>query len=371
MGIGVRFRWKAAAMEQRFRLSVCSVAFLFLCPIPLSAVEQTKPNIVYVLADDLGYGDVGCYNPASKIPTPNMDRLATEGVRFTDAHSPSSVCTPTRYALLTGRYAWRTRLQRNVLGPFSQPLIAERQLTVPGMLREQGYATACIGKWHLGWGWTMPGEGERRNFEQPISDGPTTRGFDHYFGTDVPNYPPYCFIDNDRTVGIPSEMAPVGRDSFNHAGPMVAGWQLVDVLPGLEQHAAKYIETARTMTSRSSCICLSRRRTIRWFHRQSSGEEQGRQLRRFCRADRSRVGDGTRCAATGRRRGGDAGDLHEPQRPGDYRRSEPRSLRPAAAVRTREHGNAPRREAGRLGRWSPGAVHCALAGSHPGGIRLQ
>ena len=244
MGIGVRFRWKAAAMEQRFRLSVCSVAFLFLCPIPLSAVEQTKPNIVYVLADDLGYGDVGCYNPASKIPTPNMDRLATEGVRFTDAHSPSSVCTPTRYALLTGRYAWRTRLQRNVLGPFSQPLIAERQLTVPGMLREQGYATACIGKWHLGWGWTMPGEGERRNFEQPISDGPTTRGFDHYFGTDVPNYPPYCFIDNDRTVGIPSEMAPVGRDSFNHAGPMVAGWQLVDVLPGLEQHAAKYIETA-------------------------------------------------------------------------------------------------------------------------------
>lgn len=93
---------------------------------PVRAAEPLKPNVVYILADDLGYGDVGCYNPASKIPTPNMDRLAKEGVRFTDAHSPSAVCTPTRYALLTGRYAWRSRLQRNVIGPYSQPLIAEK-----------------------------------------------------------------------------------------------------------------------------------------------------------------------------------------------------------------------------------------------------
>lgn len=161
-------------------------------------------------------------------------------MRFTDAHSPSAVCTPTRYALLTGRYAWRTRLQRNVLGPFSQSLIA----AVPGMLREQGYATACIGKWHLGWGWPKPGEGGKRDFTQPIPGGPTKRGFDFYFGTDVPNYPPYCFIENDRTVGIPSEMAPVGSDSFNIAGPMVPGWKLVEVLLGLERRAVEYIETA-------------------------------------------------------------------------------------------------------------------------------
>lgn len=222
------------------------VAFFlaFSCLSSLRAAEPLKPNIVYILADDLGYGDVGCYNAASKIPTPNIDRLAKEGMRFTDAHSPSAVCTPTRYALLTGRYAWRTRLQRNVIGPFSPPLIPEKQLTVAGLLREQGYATACIGKWHLGWGWPKPGDGGKRDFTKPIPDGPTTRGFDLYFGTDVPNYPPYCFLENDRTVGIPSEAAPVGRDSFNIAGPMVPDWKLVEVLPGLEKRAVAHIEKA-------------------------------------------------------------------------------------------------------------------------------
>ncbi len=218
------------------------VVFTFLSP--LHAAETARPNIVYILADDLGYGDAGCYNSASKIPTPCIDHLAHEGMRFTDAHSPSAVCTPTRYALLTGRYAWRTRLQRNVIGSFAPPLIAEKQLTVAGMLREKGYATACIGKWHLGWGWPKPGDGGKRDFTQPISDGPTARGFDSYFGTDVPNYPPYCFIENDRTVGIPSIAAPVGRDAFNIAGPMVPDWKLVEVLPGLQKRAVAYIEKA-------------------------------------------------------------------------------------------------------------------------------
>jgi arylsulfatase A-like enzyme len=210
----------------------------------LPAVAADKPNVVYILADDLGYGDPGCYNPTSKIPTPNIDRLAKEGVRFTDAHSPSAVCTPTRYALLTGRYAWRTRLQKGVLGPFSQPLIAEKFLTVPAMLHEQGYATACVGKWHLGWGWPKPSEGGKRDFTKPIPDGPTTRGFDSYFGTDVPNYPPYCFIEYDRTVGIPSAAAPVGKDLFNIAGPMLPDWKLADVLPALEKRAVEYIGKA-------------------------------------------------------------------------------------------------------------------------------
>jgi arylsulfatase A len=208
------------------------------------AADSSKPNIVYILADDLGYGDIGCYNTASKIATPNIDRLAQEGRRFTDAHSPSAVCTPTRYGLLTGRYAWRTRLQRNVLGPFSQPLIANSQLTVAELLHEQGYVTACIGKWHLGWGWPQPGDGGQRDFASPIPDGPTMRGFDLYFGTDVPNYPPYCFLKNDRTLGIPSAAAPVGRDAFNIAGPMLPGWELVDVLPELQRRAVQYIETA-------------------------------------------------------------------------------------------------------------------------------
>lgn len=224
--------------------ALLSLAALACAVAPVRAADPTKPNVVYVLADDLGYGDPGCYNAASKIPTPNIDRLAKEGVRFTDAHSPSAVCTPTRYALLTGRYAWRSRLQRNVIGPYSQPLIAENLLTVPELLRKQGYATACVGKWHLGWGWPKVDADGKRDFTKAIPNGPTARGFDLYFGTDVPNYPPYCFIENDRPVGIPSEPAPVGKDSFNIPGLMVPGWKLVDVLPGLEKRAVEYIEKA-------------------------------------------------------------------------------------------------------------------------------
>ena len=121
------------------------------------ADTSAKPNIVYILADDLGYGDVQCLNPErGKIPTPKMDKLAEEGMVFTDAHSSSSVCTPTRYSILTGRYNWRTRLQRSVLFGFDQPLIAKDRLTVAGLLKEQGYNTAIIGKWHLGLGLKNP-----------------------------------------------------------------------------------------------------------------------------------------------------------------------------------------------------------------------
>ena len=219
------------------------------------SATTAKPNILYILADDLGYGDLGCYNKDSKIPTPHLDLLAREGTRFTDAHSPDSVCTPTRYALLTGRYAWRTRLQRNVLGPWDKPLIAPDRLTVGKLLQQHGYATACIGKWHLGQNYATtdgkPVIGGVNNalgnvdFTQPMTDGPVTRGFDHYFGTLVPNYPPYCFIENDRTLGIPSQRAE--RPRFNIPGPMVPDWQLVDVLPGITRHAVKWIEdTAKT-----------------------------------------------------------------------------------------------------------------------------
>ncbi len=176
-----------------------------------AAAPVAKPNIVYILADDLGYGDLGCYNSASKIPTPNLDRLAAEGLRFTDAHGPDSVCTPTRYGLLTGRYCFRSRMKSGVLGPWGAPLIEEGRLTVPMLLRQHGYATACIGKWHLGWIWpTHDGKIPQStnglgniDFTRPIAQGPTSVGFDSYFGVDLPNYPPYCFIENDRTVGIP------------------------------------------------------------------------------------------------------------------------------------------------------------------------
>src|SRR2546428_13599600 len=127
--------------------------FLAVLSLANHLSAAAPPNIVIILADDLGYGDLGCYNKDSKIPTPNLDRLATEGIRFTDSHAPTSVCTPTRYALLTGRYCWRSPMKAQVLGPWGKPLIAADRLTLPAMLRQQGYATGCIGKWHLGMGW--------------------------------------------------------------------------------------------------------------------------------------------------------------------------------------------------------------------------
>jgi arylsulfatase A-like enzyme len=177
-------------------------------------------------------------------------------MRFTDAHAPTSVCTPTRYAILTGRYCWRTRLQSGVLGPWGAPLIAADRLTVPGLLKRHGYATACIGKWHLGWTWpTRDGQPPRSgpdrlsnvDFGRPIADGPTTRGFDSYFGTDLPNYPPYCFIEDDRTVGIPSVP---NRPEFNRPGPMLPGWQWVDILPELTRRASRHIENAAVAAPR-------------------------------------------------------------------------------------------------------------------------
>lgn len=232
------------------------IAILVTCLACLGSTlpAAERPNIVYILADDLGYGDLGCYNPQSRIPTPSLDQFATEGMRFTDAHSPSAVCTPTRYALLTGRYAWRTRLQRNVLGPWGAPLIAADRLTVGKLLQQQGYITACIGKWHLGQNYATtdgkPPVGGIKNalnnvdFSQPITDGPITRGFDHYFGTIVPNYPPYCFIDDDRTVGQPTESSPGGL--FNIPGPMVPGWKLEEILPALTEHAVSWIDEVAT-----------------------------------------------------------------------------------------------------------------------------
>ena len=215
-----------------------------------NAPAGRKPNIVYILADDMGYGDLGCQNPKSKIPTPNLDLLAAQGVRFSDAHDPTAVCTPTRYGILTGRYCWRSRLKKGVLGLWGQTLIEPDRLTVPALLRQHGYATACIGKWHLGWNWPTKDGGPPRSgpdrlsnvdFTKPIADGPTTRGFDTYFGTDVPNYPPYCFIENDRTVGIPS--AP-STPVFNIPGPMLPEWKWVDIMPELTRRAVKYVEDA-------------------------------------------------------------------------------------------------------------------------------
>jgi arylsulfatase A len=170
----------------------CAVWNLFLGALAVCQAAVDKPNVVFVLCDDLGYGDVRCLNPErGKIPTPNIDRLAKEGMVFTDAHSGSSVCSPTRYGLITGRYAWRTRLQNGVVQGFAPSLIAPDRPTVASFLHAQGYHTALIGKWHLDFEYTDPSTGKilkrpKGNALAPVGskipDGPVSRGFDYYHG---------------------------------------------------------------------------------------------------------------------------------------------------------------------------------------------
>ncbi len=251
---------------------------------PLSALhagpETRKPNVIVILADDLGYGDLKCYNPErGKIPTPQIDKLASQSMRFTDGHSSSGVCSPSRYSLLTGRYHWRTRLQSGIVDVFGVPLIAPDRMTIGTLAKQQGYRTAAIGKWHLGWDWpitkeqrallqapkkanqddeTKPERGPavatekqvefwRGFFAKPIAGGPTTRGFDSYFGTDVPNWPPFCFIENNRTLGIPSEFLPgsvIGHNLASQQGPALKDWNLENILPALGERAESFIADA-------------------------------------------------------------------------------------------------------------------------------
>jgi arylsulfatase A len=120
---------------------------------------QSRPNLVYIFTDDMGYGDVSCLNETSAFKTPQLDSLAAQGMRCTDAHSSSAVCTPSRYSVLTGRYNWRSTLKQGVTGGYSQPLLESGRLTVASMLKEQGYRTACVGKWHLGLEWQLKSGG--------------------------------------------------------------------------------------------------------------------------------------------------------------------------------------------------------------------
>jgi len=227
---------------------------ILLMLLASAALAADKPNIVYILCDDFGYGDVQALNPQrGKIPTPHMDRLVAEGMSFTTAHASSAVCTPTRYGILTGRYNWRTRLQSGVLGGFSPALIAADRLTVPSLLRQHGYVTACIGKWHLGM--TMPGRkgaafsdqiesgsAEQLDAQQRITDGPTTRGFDYFFGISGSlDMPPFAFIENDQFTEPPTATKKWGR-----SGPAAPGFEAVDVLPTLTRKAVEFIGKTRS-----------------------------------------------------------------------------------------------------------------------------
>jgi arylsulfatase A len=219
--------------------------------------QSAKPNIIYILADDLGYGDLSCYNSASRIKTPVIDALAREGMMFTDAHSGSSVCSPTRYGILTGRYSWRTRMQEGVLWSYDQPLIPNNRLTVAGFLKSEGYATAVVGKWHLGLGWRKTGsrlqaagssEGAVSNNSvdllAPLSAGPTTIGFDYFYGIAASlDIPPYVWIENDKATATSIDTIEERKlPGFWRRGPVGNDFKHEEVLPKIIEKSTAFIQ---------------------------------------------------------------------------------------------------------------------------------
>lgn len=207
---------------------------------PTNAEDSEKSNIVVILMDDMGYGDVHSLNPEhGKIPTPYMDQVAEEGMVFTDAHTSSSVCTPSRYSLMTGRYNWRTKLQRAVFNGFSKPLIPTSRMTVASLLKEEGYDTAMIGKWHIGM--TFPkGKGMGNiNWKGTIPDGPYALGFNYFFGISGSlDMPPYIYIENDKFVG---EATVLKEPHPKRKGVAEADFEVIDVLDELAVKSVEFI----------------------------------------------------------------------------------------------------------------------------------
>ncbi len=234
-------RLESEFMDRRSFLRTAAAAAL----APKLAAASAPPNIVYILADDLGWGDLRCYNPESRIPTPNLDRLASQGIRFTDMHSPSAVCTPTRYGIMTGRYCWRSRLDKGVLNGYSPSLIEEGRQTAPGFLRAAGYRTSGVGKWHLGLG-----AQDRTDYQAALHPGPIDRGFDYYYGIPASlDMPPYLYFENDRvveqaTASTPNTGGPDPSGAYWRGGPIAPSFRMEEVLPLLTRKSVECIREA-------------------------------------------------------------------------------------------------------------------------------
>ncbi|MEO9592428.1 sulfatase family protein [Rhodopirellula bahusiensis] len=230
---------------------------------PLCAETKTQPNVLILYADDLGYGDLNLQNAESKIPTPHLDQLARSGMRFTDGHSSSGICTPSRYALLTGRHHWRDF--HGIVNAFGKSVFEPEQLTLAEMFQQHGYETAAIGKWHLGWDWDAVkkpdaktfGEGRKKGYgpeafdwTKPIPDGPLAHGFDSYFGDTVINFPPYCWIENDKVVKAPdtimdtAKWKPIKEGNWEcRPGPMNSDWDPYENIPTTTERGVQFIQS--------------------------------------------------------------------------------------------------------------------------------
>jgi len=247
---------------KKFLLITCLACFSYVY-----THSQSKPNIIYILTDDLGYGDVKVYNQEGKINTPNIDKLAKQGMRFTDAHSPSGVCTPTRYSIMTGRYPWRSQRPVGVLNGFSRPLMENDRPTVASLLKENGYNTAVVGKWHLGLGWVPKREyahllankrygidaemnPDHVDLAAPMTVTPNTNGFDYSYVLPASlDMQPYCYVENGKLVDPLTSFTPGKKPDTGYAGAfwrpglMSPSFDFFDVLPGFTRKANEFIHT--------------------------------------------------------------------------------------------------------------------------------
>lgn len=250
-----------ADMTTRTGYIVLTLALMSTC---CSREVEKPPNIVIIYADDMGYGDLAYQNSQSKIPTPHLDQLASEGIHFTDAHSSSGICSPSRFALLTGTYHWRR--QHGIVGAFGEPFFSDSDVTLPELLKTKGYTTASIGKWHLGWNWAFKNEPSREvmqwgrlrkfygpediDWSVPVTGGPLDRGFDYYFGDGTINFPPYTWMENDRILIPPTDVMDINNIGFDtkegawefRPGPKAVGWDPYDVLPTLTEKTVAWID---------------------------------------------------------------------------------------------------------------------------------
>ncbi|MFR9602672.1 MAG: arylsulfatase [Rikenellaceae bacterium] len=223
-----------------------------------AAQKSKNPNIIFILADDMGYGDVSGLNENSKIHTPNLDKMISNGAYFSDAHTSSSVSTPSRYGILTGRYNWRSRLKSGVIGGYSRHLIPTSRTTMASLLKRADYNTACIGKWHLGWDWhftTEPTlqaemdtnrgleEGAEVDYTKPITNGPTDLGFDYHFGFCASlDMAPYVWVENDMPTAVPDHITVGENGDFWRKGPTSPDFVHDEVLPTLTDKTIEYIK---------------------------------------------------------------------------------------------------------------------------------
>nr|WP_294897984.1 arylsulfatase [uncultured Pedobacter sp.] len=231
--------------KKPYYFSVIFAIFLLGNQKYIKKANPKKPNIIYILADDLGIGDVSSYNPESKIKTPSIDGLISNGVKFNNTHTSSSVCSPTRYSILTGRYNWRSKMKKGVLNGYSKEIIPPNRQTIASFLKSEGYHTACIGKWHLGWTWDNIDKGVRNvNYSKPVINGPNSLGFDYSYCISASlDIPPYVYLENGKCTVIPKDtIAQSSGMGWYRKGLIAKGFKHDETLAEFTFHTLDYIE---------------------------------------------------------------------------------------------------------------------------------